>query len=102
VFGLLIVEPKLVFVECFDWDFDGALAVGEDDGFVGDDRAEVFANGFLDAVLVAFLIYNAFALQRPVISLDCHKTPSTDYADFALQKSITTFVNSSGNSSCGR
>src|ERR1044071_421172 len=102
VFGLLIIETKLVFVEGFDWDFDGALAVGKDDGFVGDDRAEVFADGFLYAILVAFLIDNAFALQRPVIALNRHKTPSTDYADFASQKSFTTFVNSSGYSSCGR
>src|SRR4030095_298118 len=89
-------------VECSDGDFDGPLAVGKDDGFVGDDRAEVFSNRFLYAILVAFLIDNAFALQRPVISLDCKNTPSTDSADFALQKSITTFVNSCGYSSCGR
>src|SRR6185369_15323051 len=100
--GLLVIETKLIFVECFDWDFDGALAVGKDDGFVGDDRAEVFANGFLYAILVAFLIDNTLALQRPVIALNRHKTPSTDYADFALQKSITTFVNSAGYSSCGK
>src|SRR6185369_16806358 len=74
VFALLIVEAKLVFVERFDGDFDGALAVGKDDGFVGDDRAEVFADGFLYTILVALLIDDALALQRPVIALDRHKT----------------------------
>src|SRR6185369_8374094 len=62
VFALLIVEAKLVFVECFDRNFDGALAVGEDDSFVRDDRAEVLADGFLYTILVALLIDDAFAL----------------------------------------
>src|ERR1044072_3075923 len=60
VFAFLIVEGKLLFVERFDWDFDGALAVGKDDRFVGDDRAEIFADGFLYAILVALLIVDAF------------------------------------------
>jgi hypothetical protein len=62
MFGFLIVETKLVFIERFDRDFDGAFAVGEDDGFVGNNGAEIFADGFLDAILVSLLIDDALAL----------------------------------------
>ena len=62
MFAFLIVETKLVFVERFDRNFNGALAVGEDDGFVGDNRAEVFADRFLYTILVALLIDDALAL----------------------------------------
>ena len=63
VFGFLIVEAELVFVESFDRNFYGALSIGEDDGFVGNDRAEVFTYRFLDAILVALLIDDALALK---------------------------------------
>src|SRR5262249_15328029 len=62
VLAFLVVETKLVFVERFDRDFDGALAVGKDNGFVGNDRSEVFANRFFHAILMTLLIDDALAL----------------------------------------
>src|SRR6185503_12624703 len=63
VLCLLVIETELVFVESFDGNFDGALAVREDDGFVRDDRSEVLADSFLYAILVALLIDDALALK---------------------------------------
>ncbi len=62
VFGFLVVETKLVFVERFDRNFNRAFAIGKNYGFIGNDRSEVFADGFLDAILVALLIDDALAL----------------------------------------
>jgi hypothetical protein len=63
VFCFLIVEAKLVFVECFDGNFDGALSVGQDDRLIRNNRTEIFTDGFLNAILVALLIDDALALQ---------------------------------------
>jgi hypothetical protein len=62
-FAFWMIKAKLVFVESFDRDFDGALAVREDDGFVRDDRSEVLADCFLYAILVTLLIDDALALK---------------------------------------
>src|SRR5205085_7441380 len=72
VFALAIVVAKLVFVERADRHFDAALAVREDDRLVRDNRAEVLADRLFDALLVPFLIDDAFALQRPIVALNRH------------------------------
>src|SRR6266478_8256629 len=65
---LAIVEPELVFIERANWNFDYALAVGEDDGFIGDDRPEVLLDRVAHTFFVAVLIDLTFALKRPIVS----------------------------------
>ena len=63
VFVLAIVETKLVFIERAHRHSDRALAIREDDRFIRNDRTEVLADRFLDALFVALLVDDAFALQ---------------------------------------
>ena len=85
VFALAIIEAKLVLVERTNGNFHAALAVGQNDRFVGDDGAEVFADRIFDALLVPLLINDALALQRPIVALYRHdlKTPLTRPAQAA-------------------
>ena len=62
VFAFAEIEPEFVFVQRAHRHFDGFAPVRQDDGFVGNNRAEVFANRFLDALFVAILVNDAFAL----------------------------------------
>src|SRR5215212_8926979 len=68
-----MIESKLVLVERFDRNFNGAFSVGQDDGFVGNYRTKILADRFFDTILVALLIDDAFALKRPVVALNRHK-----------------------------
>src|SRR5205085_6530084 len=69
VLALALIEAELVLVERADGNFDGALAVGKNDGLVRDYRAEVLPNGLAHALLVPLLVNDALALQRPVVAL---------------------------------
>src|SRR5262245_17698788 len=69
---LSVIESELVFVERADRDLDHAPAIREYDRLIRDDRAQVFLNSLADPLAVAFLVYLAFALKRPVISLNRH------------------------------
>ena len=70
VFALAVIESELVFVQRAHRHFDLLPPVRQDDRFVRDDRAEIFADRFLDALFVAILVDDAFALKRPVVALD--------------------------------
>src|SRR5215471_10485674 len=63
LFAFAIVVAKLVFIERAHRHSDGAFAVGKDDGFIRNDRAEIFTNGLFDALFMAVLIDDALALQ---------------------------------------
>ena len=62
VFELAVVETEFVFIQRAHRHFDGFAPIRQDDGFVGNNRAEVFTNRFLDALFVAILVNDAFAL----------------------------------------
>jgi hypothetical protein len=70
---LAIVEPELVLVELADRNLHAALAIRQDERFVGDDRPEVLLDRLADALLVAILVDLPFALKAPVVAMNRHK-----------------------------
>src|SRR5262249_43244254 len=70
VFALAVIEAEFVLVERAHRHLDRPAAVREDDRFVRDDRAEILFDRFFDALLVAFLVNDAFLLERPIVALD--------------------------------
>src|SRR5215468_6046958 len=70
VFALAVIEAEFVLVERAHRHLDRPAAVREDDRLVRDDRAEILFDRFFDALLVAFLVNDAFSLERPIVALD--------------------------------
>src|SRR5262249_6298997 len=77
---LPVVKPELVFVQGANRDFNQPFPVGQYNRFIGDNRAQVFLYRVAHSLAMTLLVDLSLSLQRPVISLNCHR-PFRTFSD---------------------